>query len=203
MQGGGQVDVETRELQLLHITVHAALDGQWMVGVALNELLGHVTHEAHQVLFAKLGVQAQFHPTWVQVVGDIEIHVCLGHDVRVGRAQLEGRNLYVIKGRVEPHTTCQVCDFQSALLLQGCLAHEERGALWRITDGVDAQTDIPQCEVVIVESLHLRLHTVVVGQCTVVPVETLHLIYTRAEVDIRPTGHSMPHIGHHVERVAR
>ena len=50
-------------------------------------------------LIAKLGIQAQFHPTWVQVVGNVEIHVCLGHDVGVWRAQLEGRNLYVIKGR--------------------------------------------------------------------------------------------------------
>ena len=71
---------------MLHIAIQGALDGQRMVGIAFDKLLGHVTHEAHQVLFAHLGVQAQFHLARVQVVGDVEIDIRLGHDVRVWRA---------------------------------------------------------------------------------------------------------------------
>ena len=111
--------------------------------------------------------------------------------------------MYVVKGGVEPHATRQICNLQAAFLLQGRLAHEERSPLRRVVDGVDTQTDVPECEVVIVETLYFGLHTVVVGQGAVVPVKALHLIDTRAKVDIRPTGYSMPHKGLHVEGVAR
>ena len=111
--------------------------------------------------------------------------------------------MYVVKGGIESDATFQLADFETALLLETRVVDIERGACWGVADGIDAETDIREGDVVIVKACHLGFEAVVITQPALVPSETAHLVDTLPQVDVGILGDGMSHIGIHVEGVAR
>ena len=87
------------------------------------ELLWHITHEAHQVLFADLGIETSPHLARVLFVGNTKVGADLCFDIAVGRPQYEVGHVDVCKGRIKSDATSQFSNLQSRLLLECSLAY--------------------------------------------------------------------------------
>ena len=125
VQGCGEVDVDARQIQVLHIPVCRTSDDERLVREVLCELLGQFAGYCKDVLLTYLCEEAHLEDTWLLLVEGVEVHVCFEHDVRVGCLQRHQGHADVVVGGVEVEATCQFRDLQSALIRQHRLSDEE------------------------------------------------------------------------------
>ena len=125
MQGGGEIDVDARQIQMFHVSVCGASDDERLVGEVLCELLGQLAGQREDVLLAHLCEEAQLEDTWRLLVEGVKVHVCFEHDVRVGRFQRHQGQTDMVVGGVEVEAARQFCDLQAALVRQHRLPDEE------------------------------------------------------------------------------
>ena len=109
----------------------------------------------------------------------------------------------MVIGRVEGDATRELIHLNAALLPEEGLSDEERGAVGCTVDPIDTQVDPVEGDMVIVETLRLRLEPVIVSQGTVVPVDTSHLIDIVTDINIGLTGHKPVDIASDIQCVAR
>ena len=109
---------------VLHIAVYRALYVYRMVGIALDKLLRHVAHKAHQVLLANLCIQAETHGSRIHIIEGIEVHSQFGLNVSIGRfkSQLRYYQTFV----VHRYLCHQVTYLQPALLLRAQVPYYKR-----------------------------------------------------------------------------
>ena len=154
-----------------------------MVGEVLAKLLWQRASQRKNVLLAQLCKQPQFHDARVLFVKSIEVHIGLGHDVRVGGSQRRQWQSNVIEGGVEAESARKFSDLYIIATVhvqsEGRLSHEERGALGRIADVVDAKGDVFK-----------RYGGI--AQAAVFPVDAPYLINLLCEVDVGIAGYGLP-----------
>ena len=107
----------------------------------------------------------------------------------------------MIIGRVEGDAACELIHLNAALLPEECFPHEDRGAVGSTCDVVDAETDVVECDMIVIEAVGLWLVSVVVCQGAVAPVETAYLVDILPDVDIGLSGHQPAEVSVHVQRV--
>ena len=71
-----------------------------------------------------------------------------------------------------------------------------------VTDGIDAEMNVRQCDMVIVETSHSGLEAVVITQFAVVPSQTVHFVDIIADIDVGFLGDGVAQVGVYMQRVA-
>ena len=107
----------------------------------------------------------------------------------------------MVIGGVEGKAPSELVHLNAALLSEKCFPYEDRGAIWRTSDVVEAETDVIECDMIVIKTVGLRFESVVVSQRSVVPVETAHFVDIIADVDIGLSGHESAEVSVHVQRV--
>ena len=108
----------------------------------LAELIGHITRQSHNILFAQAGMQHGTEFAWVFLIESVQIHGNLGGQTRLRRAQLKQRQFQ--RSAVHLHVTCQLCQLNTALFPEGTLAQGQREARSLIGQGIHPQMDAIQ-----------------------------------------------------------
>ena len=131
-----QTDIDAGYVELAHGAAERGAQAYRAVGIGAHELRWQLPGEAHHVLLAYVGQQAQLQPAGVALVHDAEVHGGLGAQVGVGRAQRERRQAE--PHRVHAHLPRQVGQPQAALLLHAAVPEVEPRQRGFVHNGVDA-----------------------------------------------------------------
>ena len=101
----------------LHVSRSLAFDCQRLVGPFALEVLRHVPHHPHDILFSEIAVDIRPHLSGMVVVEGIEVHVGRSCELGVGCAQVQV--LHMDGCGIQCHLGGEFIYLQSAFLLEG------------------------------------------------------------------------------------
>ena len=192
-ESGRQVNIQVLELHKVHITFQSTLDTQRIVRPTIAHTLWQVTHKAHQVLTTHLGIDTQAELAGIDGIHQRQGHIHLYIDVTFGCLQTElGQSDATV---LHDYRTTEVCHLQTTLLLQRQMTHMQAKRGVMIIDGIDADIQMRQVDMIEVEAVNTRLEVLVIGHGTIHQVHTTHGIGFCAQINKGFPGCQCTHVG--------
>ena len=200
LESGRQRHIEVGELHILHVTLQLAIEHQGLVGPPVTKTLWHRAEEGHEVLLTHHSPQAQLHLTRINGIGQRQGHIQLDIDVGLRGLQVELRQ--TDSPILHRQRACQVGDLQPTLLAQCNRPHvqAERGIM--VIDGVDADINVRQVDMVIVEALDTGLVVLIILQGPIHPINTGYGIGLLLQVDHCLLSSQRTHMSSDTHRIA-
>ena len=172
LEGSGQTDVECTDSGMIHISVERESHRNRMIGIAHDKLLRHITRKAHDILLAYLCKESQIYLSGILHVEGVEIHITLHFHIGVGSGESHSRQTHL--GGIERNSARQTAQYNSAFLLHAALHNLQSGIGSAIEYGINRKPYVTKSQVIIIQSLKLRLEYVIIIQLTLDKAQTLH-----------------------------
>ncbi len=85
----GQFGGQSRQFQLVQISVNPRTDAQGFGGILPDELFIHASHESHHIRFSDIGHQACGHQAFVLEIQGIPVHRSIQFQIRIPGLQFQ------------------------------------------------------------------------------------------------------------------